>query len=158
MENQAIGKRLRQLNNSVRRFVDRSSQSKGEIENMTCSNGWIIGYLKQAEEEGRTVFQRDLEEEFGVTRSTASKVLILLEKKGIIKREKVSHDARLKKLSLTDRSRELAKLMDEDARRVESALTDGFSQQELEALFSYFDRLQKNIERAQERAAEQIKE
>lgn len=155
MEKQTIGIWLRLLNNSVRRFIDRSSQSKREIENITCSNGWIIGYLKQAESEGRSVFQRDLEEEFGVTRSTASKVLILLEKKGIITRETVSHDARLKKLSLTDRSRELVKLMDEDARRVESALTEGFSPQELDAMYGYFARLLANIERAQEALAAQ---
>lgn len=154
MEKQGIGIKLRLLNNSVRRFIDRGSKSKREIDNLTCSNGWIIGYLCQAEAEGRDVFQRDFEEEFGITRSTASKVMILLEKKGIITREPVSSDARLKKVALTDRSRELARLMDEDAQRIESALTEGFSEQELETLYSYFDRLQTNIERAQERAAE----
>ena len=154
MDKQGIGIKLRLLNNSVRRFIDRGSKSKREIDNLTCSNGWIIGDLCQAEAEGRDVFQRDFEEEFGITRSTASKVMILLEKKGIISREPVASDARLKKVVLTDRSRELARLMDEDAQRVEAALTEGFSAQELETLYSYFDRLQTNIERAQERAAE----
>lgn len=158
MENRCLGRRLRQLNNSVRRFIDRGSKCKREIDNLTCSNGWIIGYLCHAEEEGRDVYQRDLEEEFGVTRSTASKVMILLEKKGIITREPVLRDARLKRIALTDRSRELGKLMEEDAHRVEAALTEGFTQQELEVLFSFFDRLQANIERAQERVAEQTKE
>lgn len=153
MEKQDIGIKLRLLNNSVRRFVDRSSKCKREIDNLTCSNGWIIGYLCQAESEGREVFQRDLEEEFGITRSTASKVMILLEKKGIISRVPVASDARLKKVVLTDRSRELARLMDEDAQRIEAALSEGFSPQELETLYSYFDRLQTNIERAQARSA-----
>lgn len=153
MEKQDIGIKLRLLNNSVRRFVDRSSKCKREIDNLTCSNGWIIGYLCQAESEGREVFQRDFEEEFGITRSTASKVMILLEKKGIISRVPVASDARLKKVVLTDRSRELARLMDEDAQRIEAALSEGFSPQELETLYSYFDRLQTNIERAQARSA-----
>ena len=153
MEKQDIGIMLRLLNNSVRRFVDRSSKCKREIDNLTCSNGWIIGYLRQAESEGREVFQRDFEEEFGITRSTASKVMILLEKKGIISRVPVASDARLKKVVLTDRSRELARLMDEDAQRIEAALSEGFSPQELETLYSYFDRLQTNIERAQARSA-----
>lgn len=154
MDKQGIGIKLRLLNNSVRRFIDRGSKSKREIDNLTCSNGWIIGYLCQAEAERRDVFQRDFEEEFGITRSTASKVMILLEKKGIISRVPVASDARLKKVVLTDRSRELGRLMDEDAQRLEAALTEGFSAQELETLYSYFDRLQTNIERAQERAAE----
>ena len=106
MEIRDIGIRLRMLNNAVRRYIDRTSESKTEIDNLTCSNGWIIGHLCESEQLGREVYQRDLEDEFGITRSTASKVLILLEKKGLIARESVSHDARLKKITLTERSRD----------------------------------------------------
>lgn len=151
MELRRIGVRLRMLNNAVRRYLDRTSESKKEIEHLTCSNGWIIGHLCDAEREGRVVFQRELEDEFGITRSTASKVLSLLEKKGFITRESVSHDARLKKIVLTDRSREIEIDMQRDVNRLESCLTKGFTQEELDTLYSYLERLQKNIDSAEDK-------
>lgn len=149
MENREIGKQLRMINNSVRRYIDRNYEGKKEVDNMTCSNGWIIGMLCDAELSGRDVMQRDLENEFGITRSTASKVLILLEKKGVIARESVSHDARLKKIVLTEKSRELAGKLRADTAQMESVLTRGFTPEELETLNGYLDRLQKNIEAAE---------
>lgn len=149
MDGRDIGKRLRMINNAVRRYIDRNYEGKKEVDNMTCSNGWIIGMLCDAELSGRDVMQRDLENEFGITRSTASKVLILLEKKGVIARESVSHDARLKKIVLTEKSRELAGKLRADTAQMESVLTKGFTPDELETLNGYLDRLQKNIEAAE---------
>lgn len=148
MESRGIGVRLRMLNNAVRRYIDRTSNIKKELDNITCSNGWIFGYLSDEEKQGRDVFQRDLENEFGITRSTASKVLILLEKKGLIRRESVSHDARLKKIKLTERARELGCQMQEDGCRIEACLTRGFTAEELETLNCFLDRLQQNIDSA----------
>ena len=68
---------------------------------------WVIGYL--SEHEGKDVFQRDLEEEFSVRRSTATGILQLMEKNELITREPVSHDARLKKLVLTPKAIEIQK-------------------------------------------------
>lgn len=149
MEISCIGKQLRMINNSVRRYIDRNYEGKKEVDNMTCSNGWIIGMLCDAELSGRDVMQRDLENEFGITRSTASKVLILLEKKGVIARESVSHDARLKKIVLTEKSRELAGKLRADTAQMEAVLTKGFTPEELETLNGYLDRLRSNIEAAE---------
>lgn len=148
MENRNVGKELRMLNNAVRRYLNRNSH-RANHENLTCSNTWIIAHLAESEAAGRDVFQRDLEEEFGVTRSTASKVLILLEKKGLISREVVSHDARLKKIVLTDRSRKIAAEMNSDGENLEKQLIKGFSDEEIAALLGYFDRLMKNLEQAE---------
>ena len=145
MEGQEIGIRLRMLNNAIRRYMDRCSR-KSELDHLTCSNGWIIGHIA---ENGGSVFQRDLESEFGITRSTCSKVIILLEKKGMLKRESVSHDARLKKITLTEKSMEVIKDMQEDRERMESRLIRGFSPQELETLYGFFDRIQSNLDEAQ---------
>ena len=145
MEGQEIGIRLRMLNNAIRRYMDRYTQ-KSELDNLTCSNGWIIGYIHDA---GGSVFQQDLESEFGITRSTVSKVIILLEKKGMLKRESVSHDARLKKITLTEKSMEVIKIMQEDRERMEARLTKGFTPQELDVLYGFFDRIQSNLDEAQ---------
>ena len=142
-ENKRIGRRLRILNNLVRRYIDKSCTKK-EIDDMTGTNGWIIGYI--ARNSGGPVYQRDLEREFGITRSTASKVIILMEKKGFICHESAPHDARLKQLRLTERSKKIVSMMEEDAKRTEKKLTDGFSEEELDTLRAYLERMIKNME------------
>ena len=111
---------------------------------MTGTNGWIIAYIDRNSD--KPVYQRDLEREFGITRSTASKVVILMEKKGFISHEAAEHDARLKRLVLTERSREIVSMMDADAKKTEKKLTAGFSDGELAALRGYLDRMIENME------------
>ncbi len=142
-ESKRIGRRLRILNNLVRRHVDNSCTKK-QIDELTGTNGWILGYIHRNSD--KPVYQRDLEREFGITRSTASKVVILMEKKGFITHEAAPHDARLKRLVLTDRSREIVSMMDANAKSTEKKLTDGFSEEELATLRCYIDRMIANME------------
>lgn len=146
IEDKGIGIQFRMINNAVRRYVENTSKLKKEIDNVTCSNGWIIGHLCRMEELGRNVYQRDFETDFGITRSTASKVLKLLEKKGMIIRTAVSHDGRMKKIELTDRSREIGKKMHDEYMQTERQLTSGFSGEELQTLCSFLDRIQANLD------------
>ena len=141
-----IGIRFRMINNAIRRYIDRNSELKKEIDNVTCSNGWIIGHLCRMEEEGKDVYQRDFETDFGITRSTVSKVLKLLEKKGMIERKAVSHDGRMKKIVLTDKSREIGRKMHEQGEKAETQLTNGFTPEELKTLCGFLDRIQANLE------------
>lgn len=142
--NNRLGHRLRVLNNMIRRHVDNSCTKK-QIDDMTGTNGWIIAYM--ARNSDHPVYQRDIEREFGITRSTTSKVIILMEKKGFIVRESATHDARLRELKLTERSLELVSMMDENAARTEKKLTDGFTEEELDTLRGYIDRMVANMEK-----------
>ena len=53
-----------------------------------ASNGYIISYL--CENEDKNIFQRDIEREFDLSRSTVSTILKELEKEGLIERKSVS--------------------------------------------------------------------
>ena len=141
VEDRFIGIELRSLNNAVRRYLETHTAPLSD-DKITCTNAWIIGFIDRAESD---VYQRDLEYEFGITRSTASKVLILLEKKGLIKRVGVSHDARLKKLVLTEKAQQIADRMKDNGARMESRLTKGFTEQELSALANYMQRMRDNL-------------
>ena len=57
-----------------------------------------------AQNNDKDIYQKDLEKKFSVTRSTASKVVKLMVQKGLIVREEVESDARLKKLILTEKA------------------------------------------------------
>lgn len=138
-----IGLELRCLSNLIRRYFENSKHKK-QIDSITGTNGWIIGYL--ADNADKDIYQRDLEEQFTITRSTASKVLNLMEQKGLVERHSVAHDARLKKLVLTEKAWEISEMMKEDANRFEATLIKGFSDDELKNLYNYIQKMKNNIE------------
>jgi DNA-binding MarR family transcriptional regulator len=142
MTSKHIGVELRSLNNAIVRFMSRFANKK-YIDKMTSRNGWIIGHL--ARHQDQDVFQRDLEQEFGITRSTASRVINLMVKKGLIEHCPVENDARLKKLVLTPKALEISVLMQADGKQMEEKLSAGFSTEELETFFSFIERMKQNI-------------
>lgn len=143
MKKKLIGQELRSLNNLITRYIENSGNKK-QADSITGTNGWIIGFL--IENADKEIYQKDLEEQFSITRSTASKVLILMEKKGLIERRSVPYDARLKKLVLTEKAQKVSELIIDDAARVEEKLTKGFTDKELEYLQSCINKMKDNIQ------------
>ena len=76
-----IGMEIKVLYNLYRRINDTYGNSN-YIKGVCGSNLWIIGYLTM--NEGKDVFQKDLEKQFSIRRSTASKTLQRMEDKGLI--------------------------------------------------------------------------
>lgn len=142
MEKKNIGIALCSLNNCVKRHVE-STLSSIDSSGATGTNSWIIGFI--AENSDRDIYQRDLETHFGITRSTASKNVELMVQKGLIVRQSVSHDARLKKLELTPIAEEIAEKMRLDRDRMDNQLTNGFNDEELEQLYSFLIRMKENM-------------
>ena len=140
---QKLGLEIMRISTLIRRCADNTLPLQ-QVNNITGSNGWILQFL--AEHEGENVFQRDLQNSFSVTRSTISKVVKLMESKGLIRRESVFSDARLKKLVLTDRGREIHQLASSGNNELETRMTRGFSEEEVETLMSLLVRISKNLE------------
>jgi len=137
-----LAKELHRLDIGVGRVLCQSLSGCG-MEEVSGTNGRIIRFL--SDHEDNDVYQRDLEKEFGITRSTASRVLTLMEQKGLIIRSGVSHDARLKKLTLTEKARGFSDVMRRNAEKVNRQLLEGFSKDEIERLCQYIERMQQNI-------------
>ncbi len=138
----AIGHEIHVLSKRISRFID-NSPVKMQIEDATGNNIWIIAFI--ARHSDTDVFQRDLEKQFGITRSTASKVVTLMERKGFLERKSVLGDARLKKLVLTERSWEVLDCIDAELVAIEAGLSKGFTPEELDQFFDYMHRVQENI-------------
>ena len=139
---------LRPLNNMIRRYFESSSRRR-EIESVTGNNGWIIGYL--ADHQGQDIYQRDIEEHFTITRSTTSKVLSLMEQKGLIQKQAVAQDARLKRIVLTPKAWDIREIMLEDRNQLEETLLQGFQPEEKAAMLAYLRRMKENISEMQEK-------
>lgn len=127
---------MRAVTKAVDRYLGESMPQTAR--ETTGGNAHIIMFL--ARNRGREIYQHTIEQKFCITRSTASRVLALMEKKGLIARESVEHDARCKRIVLTDKA---------NGDRVERLLVGGFSDGEKAALRDYVARMRANIERAQ---------
>lgn len=142
-EQRQIGRELHRLDNGIRRYLCQNSPACKSKEEITGTNMRIIRFLRA--NENRDIYQKDVEKEFGITRSTASRVLVLMEEKGLVKRLSVDHDARLKKLILTEKSAEMGEMMQRVGEKTDVQLLNGFSDEEKAQLFSFIDRMVDNL-------------
>lgn len=138
-----IGFEIRTISNLIKRKLEKSP-TKQYIDNLTGTHGWIIGYL--CHNSDKDIFQKDLENEFSIRRSTATGILKLMEKNELIIRESVPSDARLKKIILTQKALDIHKLVVKDIKQLETQLIQGLSNEEVEAFFSIIEKMKKNME------------
>lgn len=141
MKNIEVGKELALVHHMIKRWVE--NQCQCDLGKVSMANGHILMYLKDHED--TDVYQKDFEEEFGITRSTASKIISLMETKGIVERCSVEGDARLKKIVLTELGDKMAQYIVDGRATMESRMIDGFSEDELNQLFTYLQRIKDNI-------------
>lgn len=142
-EQRHIGRELHRLDHVIGRYLCQHSCACKPRDEVTGTNMRIIRFLKA--NENRDVYQKDVEKEFGITRSTASRVLVLMEEKGLVKRLSVEHDARLKKLILTEKSMQMGEAMRQIGEKTDAKLLEGFSEEEKEQLYSFIDRMVENV-------------
>lgn len=103
----------------------------------------FLGYLDA--HRGRDVYQKDLEATFHIRRSTASGILQIMVRDGLLVREPVEGDARLKRLVLTPIAQEQLSQMQQDLLRVENKATAALTKQELETLFALLDKVRGSL-------------
>lgn len=137
-----LGLEIRTLNNCVKRFVQ--SSKPPELQESTGVHGWAIRYFY--ENRDKDIFQRDFEERFSIRRSTATNMLKLMEKNGIITRESVDYDARLKKIVLTEKAIEIHKKAVKNIEKIESILKSGITDEELALFYNVLDKIKLNLE------------
>lgn len=126
----SIGHELKAINHILQRKMFQTAADVG-IDRVTIMHGWIIGYLYCHQE--IDVYQRDIESNFAISRSTVTNILKLMEKKGYIIRQSVDIDARLKKIVLTEKGKlinsKIEKAIEENENRFNSVLTSDERQQ-----------------------------
>lgn len=144
-EQRHIGRELHRLDNVIRRYLCQNSGASKQKEEVTGTNMRIIRFLKA--NENRDIYQKDVEKEFGITRSTASRVLVLMEEKNLVQRLNVEHDARLKKIILTEKSAKMGDAMRVICAKMDEKMLEGFSEEEKKQLYSFIDRMVENVNR-----------
>ena len=144
MKDRRPGFELHRASRMVKRYLD-SDATKLYIDKMTGTHGWAVGYFYNNRH--RDIFQKDFEQEFDIRRSTASNILSLMEKNGLITRQSVPNDARLKKIILTDKALEIQSAVDKSLDRLENTMKQGITEEELSVFFRVLDKICNNLER-----------
>ena len=139
---QVIPAQLRRVDNLIFRRLNQFSRANG-VEQTTPMHGWIIEYLYRHRD--TPVFQRDIEKAFSISRSSVTVTLQLMEKNGLIRRESVAQDARLKRIVLTQKARDLHRQIEADILAFESNLARGISEEEQEVFLRVAKKMQENL-------------
>lgn len=140
-----IGAEIGMLHNLFRRQMACMIE---DPEKLTGMQAMIVHHLIMHEDEG-DIFQKDLENIFHMRRSTATGMLQLMEQHGIIRREPVEHDGRLKRLVLTDLARAMNEQINERMQQMEQLLRQGVSDDELKGWFAVCEKIRSNLEQYQ---------
>ena len=141
----AAGKEMRYIMNLFRKEVDNSALFKLNPD-LTNVKGWTMGFIYRQQNKGLDVYQKDIEQEFNISRSTATELLQNLEQNEFLTRKANESDGRLKKIVLKEKGIKLQKEVIKTFELVENKLLDGFSKNEKEQLFNFLGRIRKNLE------------
>lgn len=105
----------------------------------------IVSYLAKESAE-RDVFQKDLEQKFDIRKSTVTGILNTMERDGLLLRETVPYDARLRKMILKDKALQAKQNTEQVIDSVESQLSKGLSEEEIATFLTILAKISKNAE------------
>lgn len=142
-ENSLIGHEIMMFSNLIKRYMN-ANASAHHIEEITGMQALMIKYIYN--HYSQEIFQRDIEKKFNVRRSTATGMLQLLEKKGLIERTSVSYDARLKKLKLTPKAIENHLIIEKGIEDFETKMRQGLSEEEINFFLKTIRKIRSNID------------
>ncbi len=145
-QQRAIGFEIKCVSNMIRRKLD-TTFSSPEFDGLTGAQNAMMGYIMD-HEETQDIFQKDIEEEFNIRRSSATVMLQGLEQRGYIRRTQIEKDARLKKIELTEKARKLQKRVRSEIDRFHEQLEKDLSKEEKEEFFRLLDKIKSNLKEA----------
>lgn len=126
------------LSNKLRRKLDMLSSRK----EFSGSQGRTLHFLLSQTDD---IFQKDIEEEYSIRPSTATELLKQMEKNGLIVREPVAYDNRLKKIVVTDKALQYKQQVVADLTALEETLIKDVSEADLQVFFKVIEKMMDNL-------------
>ena len=138
----SIGFHFREVNHLMERCLY-LRHLKGGADKITASHGWMISYLYHNMD--KEIYQKTMETEFHMAKSTVTSILQAMERSGYITREGVAHDARLKKILLTEEGKKLYRDSEEYIRGVEKRIRGDIPQEDLDVFMRTVMQIEENL-------------
>ena len=141
--NEQVGFEIHRTEHMMSRRLEARVKAEG-VDEVTLTHGWIIRFLY--ENRAKEIFQKDIEKYFLVGRSTVTNSIQLMEKKGLVRREFVECDARLKKVLLTEKGIRTHESIEAMVAELHCGLLDGIDEKDAETFLRVIRRIKENIE------------
>lgn len=113
-------------------------------DNLTVPQAYVIDFIYN-ESKQRDIFQKDLEKELDLKRSSVSLMLNNMEKSNLIERVPIIEDARFKKIILTEKAIILYKNISMAIDSVENKLSENITLEEMKIFYRVLDKIRNNI-------------
>lgn len=126
------------LSNKLRRKLDMLSSRK----EFSGSQGRTLHFLLAQTDD---IFQKDIEEEYSIRPSTATELLKQMEKNGLITREVVPTDNRLKKIVVTEKAMVYQNQVVHDLTALEQELIKGIPEEKMKVFFEVVEKMMGNL-------------
>lgn len=143
-EEHGSGHDVGRMINMISHQLKRRMRTHGDEDNLTNMQKLVLHSILFGSLE-RDVYQKDLEKEFQIRRSTATGILQLLEKNGFVYREQVKEDARLKKIVPTEKAIGLREQILRNIRYMERLLREGIPEEDLETCMRVLEKMSANL-------------
>ena len=140
------GKMINQISNRLRR---RSRQVQEAI-GISGAQGNILDYIL-VESRQRSVYQKEIEKEFGLRPSTATEALKLLGEKGLICRIPEEKDGRYKRIVFTPKAEAVQDALRREIEESEAILLQGIAPEEKELFLEIAGRMLRNLDEREDR-------
>lgn len=99
---------------------------------ITNQQARVVGFIGEKQDEGITVYQKDIESYMDITGASVTNLLRGLEKKGFIERIRSASDDRVKELSLTLKGKELIATFNSVFSETENKIVQGMTKEQKE--------------------------
>lgn len=141
--NSQVGFEIHRTAHMLSRRLEARVKERG-IDEVTLTHGWILQFLYANRE--KDIYQKDIEKYFLVGRSTVANSIKLMEKKGLVRREFVECDARLKKVLLTEKGICTHETIEAMIVELNSGLLEGIEEKETGVFLKLIRKIRENIE------------
>ena len=109
------------------------------------AQGNILNYIL-VESQSRSVYQKDIEQEFGLRPSTATEALKSLEKNELIRREPDPEDGRYKKIVFTEKAEQIEAVLKSEIEESEMILLQGVTEEERQEFLRIAEKMLQNLD------------
>ena len=144
------GKIINQISNRLRRRSRKVQESIG----ISGAQGHILDYIL-VESAHRSIYQKEIEREFGLRPSTATEALKLLEAKELICRIPEEKDGRYKRIVFTPKAMAVQENLRKEIRESEAILLRGITPKEQECFLKITGKMLKNLDDSMEKDSEE---
>lgn len=137
-----IGREIKFIHILTSRYVTKHIKCK-EKKHYSLIQIDIMEYL--AEAKNNNIYQKDIEKEFELRKSTVSGVLDTMQRNGIIGRFEDEEDFRSKQIKLTEKGKRIYQGLIKEILKMERLIAKDISKQDIEIFFKVANQIKENL-------------